>query len=70
MQRFLLLLLDGTCSRDELTALVVEEALRGAIKIAGPEGPIEGRENLAACLGPAVDECLAAFAHVGLLIDN
>ena len=70
LQRFLLLLLDGTRTRDDLVAIVVEEALNGNMRVAGPDGPIEGRERLTAFLGPRVDECIAVFARVGLLVDG
>jgi methyltransferase-like protein len=70
LQRFLLLLLDGTRTRDDLVALVVEEGVSGNLTAAGPDGPVEGRDNLTALLAPAVDQCLATFARVGLLVDE
>jgi 2-polyprenyl-3-methyl-5-hydroxy-6-metoxy-1,4-benzoquinol methylase len=67
LQRFLLMALDGTRTRDDLVALVVEEGLRGNLRAAGPDGPIEGRENLTAYLAPTVDECLSDLLRAGLL---
>jgi len=69
LQRLLLLALDGARTRDELVALVVEEGLSGNMRATSPDGPVEGRDNLTAFLGPRVDECLAVFAGVGLLVE-
>ena len=67
LQRFLLVLADGTRTRDDLVALVVEEGVRGNLQIAGPDGPVTERDKLTAILSPHVDEALAVFARVGLL---
>lgn len=70
LQRFLMLLLDGTRTRDDLIALAVKEGLSGNMQAAGPDGPITGRESLEAFLAPRIDQCLAEFARLGLLVDH
>jgi SAM-dependent methyltransferase len=70
LQRFLLLVLDGSRTRDEVVALATEEGLRGNLQAAGPDGPIEGRENLIAFIGPRVDQYLDDFLRAGVLVET
>jgi trans-aconitate methyltransferase/methyltransferase-like protein len=67
LQRLFLPLLDGTRTRDDLLDHALNLAERGALKIAGPDGRIEGRANLAAALAPATDRCLESLLSLALL---
>jgi SAM-dependent methyltransferase len=69
LQRLFLPLLDGTRTREDLLAYSIELAERGVLQFHGPQGGVEGRENLAARLGPAVDRCLESLLRLGLLIE-
>ncbi len=69
LQRLYLPLLDGTRTRDDLVAHAVDLAEKGALRFSGPEGRIEGRDTLAARVGPATDACLRGLLRLGLLVD-
>ncbi len=67
LQRLLLPLIDGTRTRRELFDHALALAERGELTIGGPDGPIEGRDNLAAALKPGVERCLESLMGLGLL---
>ena len=67
LQRLFLPLLDGTRTRDDLIGYALDLAERGELNVAGPNGRIEGRDNLAAVLAPATDRCLESLLGLGLL---
>jgi hypothetical protein len=67
LQRLFLPLLDGTRTRDDLLDHALDLAERGELRIAGPDGRIEGRGNLAAALAPAADRCLKSLLRLALL---
>ena len=67
LQRLFLPLLDGTRTRDDLLGHALDLADRGPLNVAGPNGRIEGRDNLAAVLAPATDRCLESLLGLGLL---
>ncbi|MGD0563646.1 MAG: methyltransferase regulatory domain-containing protein [Roseiarcus sp.] len=69
LQRLFLPLLDGTRTREDLLAYAIELAERDVLQFNGPEGRVEGRENFAARLGPAVDRCLESLFRLGLLVE-
>jgi 2-polyprenyl-3-methyl-5-hydroxy-6-metoxy-1,4-benzoquinol methylase/methyltransferase-like protein len=70
LERLLLPLLDGERRRDDIVAFAVDMATTGALQIEGAEGPIVGRENLIAALGPAADRCLQSLLKRGLLVQT
>jgi hypothetical protein len=70
LQRLFLPLLDGTRTREDLLAAAIELAEQGVLHINVPEGKVEGRDNFAARLGPAVDRCLASLLRLGLLVET
>src|SRR5271166_1687596 len=67
LQRLYLPLLDGTRTRDDLLAHALDLAERGEMQVSGPDGSIEGRDNLLARLAPATDRCLESLLRLGLL---
>jgi SAM-dependent methyltransferase len=67
LQRLFLPLLDGTRTRDDLLAYALDLADSGTLRIGGPEGPVEGREEVAARLARATDRCLESLVRLGLL---
>ena len=67
LQRLYLPLLDGTRNRDDLLAHALDLAERGEMNVSGPEGRVEGRDNLTARLAPAIDRCLQSLLKLGLL---
>ena len=67
LQRLYLPLLDGTRTRDDLLAYALDLAERGEMQVSGPDGSIEGRDNLLARLAPATDRCLESLLRLGLL---
>ncbi len=69
LQRLFLPLLDGTHTREDRLAYAIELAERDVLQFNGPEGRVEGRENFAARLGPAVDRCLESLLRLGLLVE-
>lgn len=70
LQRLYLPLLDGTRARDDLIAHAVDLAEKGDLRFTGPEGRIEGRENIVARVGPATDACLKSLLRLGLLLGD
>jgi hypothetical protein len=67
LQRLFLPLLDGTRTRDDLLDHAFDLAERGELRIAGRDGRIEGRSNLAVALAPAADRCLESLLRLALL---
>jgi hypothetical protein len=70
LQRLYLPLLDGTRTRDDLIAHAIDLVERGALRFSGPEGRIEGRDNISARVGPATDACLRGLLRLGLLMEK
>ena len=67
LQRLYLPLMDGTRMRDDLLAHALDLAEQGELNVSGPEGRVEGRENLRARLAPATDRALEGLLRLGLL---
>ncbi len=70
LQRLFLPLLDGTRTREDLLAYAIDLAEQGVLQFNGPDGRIEGRDNFAMRLGPAVDRCLTSLFRLGLLVEG
>lgn len=68
LQRLLLPLLDGAHARADLLKFALDLAVSGAMRIAGPDGPIEGRDKLEAALGPAIERALGGLLRQGVLL--
>ena len=67
LQRLYLPLMDGTRTRDDLLAHALDLAEQGELNVSGPEGRVEGRENVRARLAPATDRALEGLLRLGLL---